>query len=167
MCACMSAVIIPVVNKLNVEFKARIDDIDAMRERLRTLHPRELGLDHQRDIYFAVPEGRLKLREGGIEKSLIYYRRSNEASTRDSHVVYAFVENTAELRSVLEAALPVQGMVEKDREIYYVGETKIHLDRIEGHGFFLEVEAPNPTEASRFYEFFGIKPEALEGRSYS
>src|SRR3954464_11174610 len=128
MCDCMSAVIIPVVNKLNVEFKARIDDIDAMREKLRSLQPRELGLDHQRYIYFSVPEGRLKLREGGIEQSLIYYRRSNQASTRDSHVVFATVDNTAELRSVLTAALPVLGMVEKDREIYYVGETKNHLD---------------------------------------
>jgi adenylate cyclase class 2 len=163
----MGPVIIPVVNKLNVEFKARIDDIDAMRDKLRTLSPRELGLDHQRDIYFEVPEGRLKLREGGIEQSLIYYRRSNEASTRDSHVVYANVENTAELRSVLTAALPVLGMVEKDREIYYVGDTKIHLDRVQSHGCFLEVEAPNPEEASRFFAFFGIKAEDLEGRSYS
>src|SRR3954470_5890209 len=119
MSACMGPVIIPIVNKLNVEFKARIEDIDAMRARLRTLNPRELGLDHQRDIYFSVPEGRLKLREGGIEQSLIFYRRSNQASTRDSHVVFATVENTAELRSVLTAALPVLGMVEKDREIYY------------------------------------------------
>lgn len=155
------------MNKLNVEFKARIDGIDAMRAKLRTLNPKELGLDHQRDIYFEVPEGRLKLREGGIEQSLIYYRRSNEASTRDSHVVYAVVQNTAELRSVLTAALPVLGMVEKDREIYYIGDTKIHLDRVEEHGFFLEVEASNPSEASRFFDFFGLKAESLEGRSYS
>jgi adenylate cyclase class 2 len=155
------------VNKLNVEFKARVDDLNPIREKLRTLHPRELGLDHQRDTYFRVPEGRLKLREGGVEKSLIFYKRSNQAATRDSSVVYAFVENTRELREVLAAALTVMGVVEKDREIYYVGETKIHLDRIEGHGFFLEVEAPNASEAARFFDFFGLKPTSLEGRSYS
>jgi adenylate cyclase class 2 len=163
----MNLVIIANVNKLNVEFKARIDDIDAMRTRLRTLNPRELGLDHQRDTYFEVPEGRLKLREGGIEQSLIFYKRSNQAATRESHVVYASVQNGPELRRVLAAALPVLGVVEKDREIYYVGETKIHLDRLTGHGFFLEVEAPDAIEADRLFHFFGLKPASLEGRSYS
>ena len=155
------------MNKLNVEFKARIDDIDSVRARLRTLSPKELGTDHQRDIYFEVPSGRLKLREGGIEKSLIFYRRPDSAETRESHVVYATVENTAELRAVLAAALSVLGIVEKAREIFYVGETKIHLDRVDGHGAFLEVEAPNREEADRFFTFFELKPMALEGRSYS
>jgi adenylate cyclase class 2 len=152
---------------VNVEFKARIPDIDAARTRLRTLQPRELGLDHQRDIYFGVPQGRLKLRDGGIERSLIFYRRPDEAATRESHVVYATVDNPAELRRVLEAALPVLGVVEKEREIYYVGDTKIHLDRVEDHGFFLEVEAPDASEAYRFLAFFAIQPADLEGRSYA
>jgi adenylate cyclase, class 2 len=159
--------IIRPVNKLNVEFKARIDDIDAVRARLLTLNPRSLGVDHQRDTYFQVPDGRLKLREGGIEQSLIFYRRSNEAATRESHIVYAAVQDTAELGRVLEAALPVLGVVEKEREIYYVDETKIHLDRVAGHGFFLEVEAPSASEADRFLQFFALNPSVLEGRSYS
>jgi len=155
------------VNKVNVEFKARIRNIDAVRSRLRTLQPRELGLDHQRDIYFGVPEGRLKLRDGGIEQSLIFYRRADQATTRESHVVYASVDNPGELRRVLEAALPVLGIVEKEREIYYVGDTKIHLDRVEDHGFFLEVEAPDAAEARRFLDFFAVQPTDLEGRSYA
>jgi len=155
------------VNKVNVEFKARIDDIDSAREKLLSLNPRSLGLDHQKDTYFGVPEGRLKLREGGIEQSLIFYKRSNQAATRESHVVYATLDSTTELSRVLSAALPVLGVVEKDREIYYVGETKVHLDRVEGHGFFLEIEAPNASEAERFFKFFGLSSAALEGRSYS
>ena len=155
------------MDKVNVEFKARIEDIDAARARLRTLNPRELGLDHQKDTYFAVPEGRLKLREGGIEQSLIFYRRSDQAETRESHVVYASLAHTEELRRVLAAALPVVGVVEKDREIFYLGETKVHLDRVEGQGFFLEVEAPDASEAERLFRFFGLNPAALEGRSYA
>jgi len=155
------------MNKLNFEFKARINDLDAMRNKIRALNPREIGLDHQRDTYFQVPEGRLKLREGGIEQSLIFYRRSNESTARESQVVYASIDNTEELRRVLTAALPVLGIVEKDREIYYAGETKIHLDRVEGHGCFLEVEAPNAAEADKFFGFFGLNRSSLEGRSYS
>lgn len=155
------------MDKLNVEFKARIDNIDDMRARLLTLNPRLVGVDYQRDTYFQVPEGRLKLRHGGIEQSLIFYRRSNEAKTRESHVVYATVKDTEELGRVLEAALPVLGIVEKEREIYYVDDTKIHLDRVAGHGSFLEVEAPSAGEADRFFRFFALAPTAVEGRSYS
>ena len=155
------------MQKVNIEFKARINDLAAARSKLRTLHPREMGRDRQRDTYFQVPQGRLKLREGSLEQSLIYYRRSDTAATRESRVIYATVENTGELRRVLEAALPVLGVVEKDREIFYVGGTKIHLDRVEGHGNFLEVEAPSEAEADRFFKFFGLEPAALEGRSYS
>ena len=92
------------MQKVNIEFKARINDLDAARSKLRTLHPREMGRDRQRDTYFQVPQGRLKLREGSLEQSLIYYRRSDTAATRESHVIYATVENTGELRRVLEAA---------------------------------------------------------------
>lgn len=155
------------MNKLNVEFKARVDDLGPYRTLLRTLHPRELGVDHQRDTYFEVPEGRLKLREGGIEQSLIFYRRSNTATTRESHVVFATLQETSDLRRVLEAALPVLGVVEKDREIYYVGETKIHLDHVAGHGCFLEVEGPTPGETARFFNLFGLTSSQMEGRSYS
>ncbi len=155
------------MNKVNVEFKAHIDDLEAARAKLRTLSPRELGRDHQRDTYFVVPEGRLKLREGRLEQSLIFYRRSDKAETRESFVVYASIDNAAELRRVLQAALPVLGVVEKEREIYYVGDTKVHLDSVEGHGFFLEVEAPTAPEAEHLFRFFGLKPAAVEGRSYS
>ena len=155
------------MKKLNVEFKARIDDIDKIREQLRTLKPRELGVDHQRDTYFEVPEGRLKLREGNIEQSLIFYRRSNQAETRESHVVFATVDNADELRRVLVAALPVKGVVQKDREIYYLDETKVHLDRVAGYGTFLEVESPTVEEANRLFTFFAIRPADVEGRSYS
>jgi len=155
------------VEKLNVEFKARLENLDAVREKLRTLEPRDAGTDRQRDTYFEVPEGRLKLREGDIENALIFYRRADTAATRDSHVQLASISNASELRPVLEAALPVRAVVEKHREIYFVGETKIHLDRIENHGCFLEVEAPNASEAEFFFRFFELEPHALEGRSYA
>lgn len=163
----MNPAIIAGVKKLNVEFKARVESLAAVREKLRTLNPREAGVDHQRDTYFEVPEGRLKLREGQIENSLIFYKRSDQAATRESHVALAAVPNSAELRRVLTAALPVKAVVEKRREIYFIGETKIHLDQVEGHGFFLEVEAPTAADADFFFRFFAVKPEMLEGKSYS
>src|SRR5213593_4888359 len=108
------------MEKLNVEFKARLENLDAVREKLRTLNPREVGTDRQRDTYFEVREGRLKLREGDIENALIFYRRADQATVRDSHVQIASIPNAAEFRAVLAAALPVRAVVEKRREIYFV-----------------------------------------------
>ena len=155
------------MEKLNVEFKARLENLDAVREKLRTLNPREVGTDRQRDTYFEVREGRLKLREGDIENALIFYRRADQATARDSHVQIASIPNAAELRAVLAAALPVRAVVEKRREIFFVGKTKIHLDRVENHGCFLEVEAPNASEAEFFFRFFELDAQTLEGRSYA
>ena len=154
------------MQKLNVEFKTRLPELSAIRERLKTLNPRLVGTDRQRDTYFEVPEGRLKLREGNIENALIFYRRSNDAAVRESLVELVPVREPLELQRLLRAALPQIGIVEKDREIYFVGETKIHLDTVRNHGCFLEVEAPNPKDAAFFLEFFGLKTSDLEGRSY-
>ena len=88
------------MQKLNVEFKARLENLDVIREKLRTLNPREVGTDRQRDTYFEVREGRLKLREGNIENSLIFYRRTDQAATRDSLVYLASISYPSELRPV-------------------------------------------------------------------
>ena len=57
------------------------------------------------DTYFGVPEGRLKLRQGNIENSLIAYRRPNQAGPKTSDVTLAAVTNGDDLGAVLERAL--------------------------------------------------------------
>lgn len=44
------------------------------------------------------------------------------------------------LQAVLSEALGVQGVVKKERRLYMVGQTRVHLDRVEGLGDFLELE---------------------------
>ena len=52
------------MNILNFEFKARVNNIDELEQKLLQLDPVFKGEDHQIDTYFNVSEGRLKLREG-------------------------------------------------------------------------------------------------------
>lgn len=155
------------MKKLNVEFKARVPSVEPHRALLLTLAPRAVGADHQRDTYFEVPNGRLKLREGSIENSLIFYERSDSPGVRESRVELAVLAPGSDVGAVLSRALTVVVCVQKVREIYFVGETKIHLDRVEGLGEFLEVEAPDANEAGRFREFFGILDSQIEGLSYA
>ena len=65
------------MNIKNFEFKAKVEDLEKYEKKLLTLNPKYQGLDHQIDTYFNAKFGRLKLREGNIENSLINYDREN------------------------------------------------------------------------------------------
>jgi predicted adenylyl cyclase CyaB len=129
------------VMPLNFEFKARCNDIIRAEAQLKTLKPLFIGEDHQKDTYFVVPFGRLKLREGVIENSLIHYNRSDIAGAKQSSVLLYQHYPDASLKSILTASLGIKTIVEKKRKIYYIENVKFHFDQVEGLGNFLEVEA--------------------------
>ena len=62
----------------NVEIKARCEDPRQIRDYLLSHHAIFKGIDHQRDTYFNVSHGRLKLRQGKIENALIHYQRTDQ-----------------------------------------------------------------------------------------
>jgi adenylate cyclase, class 2 len=125
----------------NIEFKAKANNIDALEEKLQTLNPRFVGLDHQIDTYYHVPKGRLKLREGTIENALIWYDRSDFAGAKQSDIIlYKHAPDDA-LKSILEKLHGIKVIVDKKRKIYFVDNVKFHFDRVEGLGTFVEVEA--------------------------
>ena len=131
---------------INVELKARCADPDRVRRVLDEAGADFRGTDRQRDVYFAVPEGRLKLRRGTIERSLVFYRRSDRAEARRSEVTMARLEAAAPeamdaLEDALTAALGIRAVVEKRREIRFVDNVKFHLDDVPGRGRFVEIEA--------------------------
>jgi predicted adenylyl cyclase CyaB len=44
------------------------------------------------------------------------------------------------LKDALAAALGVRGIVRKTRSLYLVGQTRLHVDEVEGLGQFMELE---------------------------
>jgi adenylate cyclase class 2 len=160
---------------LNFEFKARLKDPAPVRTTLKQLRARFLGTDHQVDTYFHVPAGRLKIREGRIENSLIHYQRTDSAHARRSHVELMLLPRRNSIRAILSGALGVLTVVDKRREIYFVGNVKIHLDRVRGLGTFLEVEAMTRTgdikkvraQAAKFQKLFNISAKDIVPQSYS
>ena len=50
------------------------------------------------------------------------------------------VEEPELLEPILTAALGVLGRVHKKRTLYCIGQTRIHLDQVEGLGHFIELE---------------------------
>jgi adenylate cyclase, class 2 len=158
-----------------IEFKARCADLDAIRQKLKQRQARFAGTDHQIDTYFRVPQGRLKLREGNIENSLVFYSRENHTGTKQSNVTMTAMPPQTDLKAVLDKALGVMVAVDKKREIYFVGDVKIHLDEVAGLGTFVEVEAIGSAEqrdelqrqCDEFLREFGITQDDLVGGSYS
>jgi adenylate cyclase class 2 len=69
-----------------IEIKAKCADHEPIRQILLEKGADFRGTDHQIDTYFKVPNGRLKLREGNIENTLIHYERENEEGPKQSNV---------------------------------------------------------------------------------
>lgn len=162
---------------LNIEIKARCTNPDLIRNYLKENKANFKGTDFQRDTYFNVPNGRLKLRQGNIENSLIHYERENQSGPKSSHVSLYKVENGDVLRNVLLNALGEKVTVEKQREIYFIDNVKFHLDEVPGLGSFAEIEAIDNDgsigkerlqEQCEFYlKAFGIAETDLLTDSYS
>ncbi len=162
---------------VNVEIKARCDDPGPIRAVLRERGARFVGEDHQIDTYFNVPRGRLKLREGAIEHALIFYERTNQSGPKRSDVWLYRPEADPALKALLTAALGVRIIVDKRREICFIDNVKFHIDRVEGLGAFVEIEAIDEdgsigeealrAQCEAYLRLFRISPEDLVALSYS
>ncbi|MDX2284892.1 MAG: class IV adenylate cyclase [Bacteroidia bacterium] len=162
---------------LNIEIKARTKERGRLREILLEAGARFHGEDQQTDTYFHTPEGRLKLREGFIERNLIFYRRGDQAGPKASEVFLYRPDEAPLLRELLTAALGVRQVVNKRREIYFAENVKFHLDLVEGLGEFVEIEAIDMdghadearlrAQCAAWMERLGIRAEDLLEGSYS
>jgi len=128
---------------LNVEIKAKCNDVARVRNYLVANGADFKGTDEQTDTYFNVPNGRLKLREGNIENNLIYYQRTNQAGPKSSHFDLVKIEDSNGLKEVLTKSNGIKVVVKKIREIYYIRNVKFHIDEVPGLGSFVEIEAGN------------------------
>jgi predicted adenylyl cyclase CyaB len=159
----------------NIELKARVNDPEALRAVVAALGARFVWERLQRDTFFGVPRGYLKLREvEGEPAELIAYERAPGSRLRPSDYEIATVADGAELRAVLARSLEVRGVVAKRRVLYLWEHTRIHLDEVEGLGTFLELETvvagitveEAHTEAARVMEALRIRSEDLLDRPY-
>lgn len=127
----------------NLEFKARIEDANALVARARALGADLWGDLRQTDTYFAVRRGRLKLRETvGHQAELIYYERDEEGERRPSDYSVTYFKDAEGLKEALTKALGVRTRVRKRRTLLVLDTTRIHVDNVEGLGSFLEIEVP-------------------------
>jgi adenylate cyclase class IV len=125
----------------NIEIKVRVSDIDRLLTDVALLSDPEAEVLRQEDTFFAVPSGRLKLRILGNQSGeVIYYHREDIVGPKASHYHVAPTSAPAVLRTILSQVLPVMGIVRKRRLLFWIGQTRVHLDWVDGLGEFLELE---------------------------
>jgi adenylate cyclase class IV len=87
----------------------------------------------------------LKLREidraTGNRAEVIWYQRPNVIGYRGSDYSVVPVGDAAGIKAALSGACGVRGVVRKEREVWLYDNVRIHLDRIEELGSFVEFEA--------------------------
>jgi len=164
------------VKHTNIEIKARCNNQETIRNILKTGNADFKGTDRQIDTYFKVNSGRLKLREGTVENALIHYNREDKYDAKESDIILYQNSKNSLLKELLTRALGLLITVDKEREIYFIGNVKFHLDKVVGLGEFIEIEAignenadkENLMSQCKFYlNLFGINKEDLVPVSYS
>jgi predicted adenylyl cyclase CyaB len=125
----------------NIEIKARIADRRSVEKRVARLADSGPEAIRQRDVFFHTRRGRLKLRIFDARHGeLIYYERADRRGPMLSSYIRVETKRPAEMQAALSKAFGVRGIVRKRRRLYLVGNTRIHLDDVEGLGQFLELE---------------------------
>ena len=127
----------------NLEIKARVASLPAVRRRVRGLTgATRHAVLRQTDWYFRVPKGRLKLRVVGASRGgeLIAYLRPDKTSARTSEFQRMSAPDAAGTRRLLERMLGPRACVRKRREVWLYRNARIHLDTVESLGRFIEIE---------------------------
>ena len=162
--------------KRNMEIKARVRDVEDFARRAGKLAGVEPETLLQRDVFFDVPHGRLKLRrQTAGPGELIYYERGDAAGPKLSDYVVVRTDDPDGLEAALTGALGVRGLIHKTRRLYMAGRTRIHLDEVERLGMFMELEvvledgesaAAGKVEARRLMDQLGVLESDLVEAAY-
>ncbi len=162
----------------NVEIKAglRPDQVNTIREQALALSSAPVEQLYQADTFYHAVDQRLKLREfGNGSAELIAYSRSDQSGpSLSSYCIYP-CSNPAALHQALSLALGVRGQVRKTREVILIGQTRVHLDSVDGLGAFVELEVVLESEqsvsegeavAAQLLDVFGVSADSLQKQAY-
>jgi adenylate cyclase, class 2 len=126
----------------NIEVKVRVDDLDAARRRALARGAHHHAVEKQVDCYYRLDlDRRAKLRTvNGQSAHLIEYHRPETSGVRTSDYTLTPVRDSGAQACLVPRGKPLV-VVSKEREILLLDNVRIHLDRVDGLGTFLELEA--------------------------
>jgi predicted adenylyl cyclase CyaB len=159
----------------NLELKACVPSISEAIHVAQRLKAQVKEILLQRDIYYNVSRGRLKLRIiNNRSAELIFYRRPNRKGSRYSDYFVLPVHDAKLTNALCMAAFGQKVVVEKKRRLFLYKNSRIHLDEVRGLGTFIEFEVLvkyGKQQAQKLLELlnaeFDLKHSAVVAGSYS
>lgn len=129
----------------NIEIKARATNFSSQLKLGGKISDKALVTLIQKDTFFTVAVGRLKLREFPdalpySKAQLIFYRRADQSGPKLSEYHITETDDAMGLKHVLQKAYGIRQVVNKVRSLYMVGRTRLHFDSVENLGDFIELE---------------------------
>jgi len=148
---------------INLEIKIKTRSHKGYIEILNSIGAEYCGILYQKDIYFKVPSGLLKLRIENDKYTLIRYAR-HEMGKRWSNYELLKLEAVhpegKNPEKFMTGLLKTEAIVKKKRIFYLYNNTRIHLDVVKGLGKYLELETLLVTDkkdaAIRFREMLSL-----------
>ena len=122
----------------NLELKIKLDSHAKIEKILRNNEASFEGILIQKDIYYKIEHGLLKLRVEKGNSTLIKYLRDESGKRWSNYELLELKGKNPE--EYLSDILKVEAVVEKKRKLYLYDNTRIHLDVVKELGNFLELE---------------------------
>ena len=123
----------------NLELKLKMTDHKEVIKLLRKNKAKRTAVLNQKDTYYKIKDGLLKLRRVNGKYELIKYLRNENDGNRWSDYEVLLLEGKAP-EKYLSELFEIDLIVEKKRILYLYKGTRIHLDTVKNLGLFLELE---------------------------
>lgn len=124
----------------NLEIKVQFNTFDSIQSKL--FFAEEKGFLKQKDTYYLLGGTKLKLREEGERDELILYARPNVTGSRESRYTRFSIPDFFKtfIKNILSFIFGEKVIIDKERLLFLYKHTRIHLDKVEKLGKFLELE---------------------------
>ncbi|MFA6963750.1 MAG: class IV adenylate cyclase [Patescibacteria group bacterium] len=157
---------------VEIERKFKIDNYEELKDTVESLGAEKKGLKTTIDYYFNVPQEQartkyLRIRFDQNEKSgeLAYHEVVDDLQTNEWETVVGDASLTQEILEKL--GFPFEVKVQKERTKYNFMEAEILLDKVDGLGEFVEIEAPDQSILNEIVQKLGINEEnVVSGLGY-
>jgi predicted adenylyl cyclase CyaB len=127
----------------NVELKIQVNNFKEIRSLLKSIQAKSVNRLNQVDTYYHYHKGRIKIRENNrLIFQLIYYERPDKNSSRVSNYEIIDIKpgQVKNLKTIFYKLLGEKAIIKKVRDLWIYKHTRIHLDKVEKLGNFLELE---------------------------
>jgi len=124
---------------VNLELKLKLNSFHEIHKNINLYEITHSKTLIQKDKYYKIPAGLLKLRQQNDSFELIKYNRNEiEGERWSNYFVLKISGENAE--NYFDDLFEIEAIVEKVRNLYIYKNTRIHLDEVKNLGEFLELE---------------------------